>query len=89
MHPIVFELWDSFCQNTEGSLDENGSNEMDTLMSFADDAIHVGESPSPDSEIDQEQEELLLAVQARAEKRFKQLKNSVSELSSNRKLRTA
>ena len=69
LHPIVFELWDSFCQDTEEYPDNNGSNEMDTLMQFADDAAFVnGGSPS-EADVDLEQEALLLEAHSRAKKR--------------------
>ena len=78
MHPIVFELWDSFCQNTEDLSNEGGSNEMDTMMAFADDDALLSGASSPESEVDREQEALLLAAHVRSEKRSKSLKDMVS-----------
>ena len=77
LHPIVFELWDSFCQNTEEYPDASNSNEMETMMHFADDATIHNDSSSLDTEIDLEQEALLLAAQTRSEKRARQLKKQV------------
>ena len=61
LHPIVFELWDSFHQNTEGVANDNGSDDME-MMHFADDGIVTNDGSVPDSEVDPELETLLLAA---------------------------
>ena len=67
MHPIVFELWASFCQNIEDQVSNDGSPDMDTFMGFADDAVGpIGDNSSTGADVDLEQEELLLAAQSRA-----------------------
>ena len=79
LHPIVFELWGSFCQNIEEMSGENPAPEMDTLMAFADDAVLLRDDSLSEADVDLEQEALLLAAQSRSEKRSKLLKNAVSE----------
>ena len=74
-HPIVFELWDSFHQNNEGFPNDNGSDEMDTLMQFADDGVLVpNDGSGPESEVDPELETLLLSAQSRSKTKKQCLK---------------
>ena len=77
LHPIVFELWDSFCQNTEDYPGASASNGMDSMMHFADDVTLANDNSSLGTETDLEQEALLLAAHSRSEKRAKQLKKQV------------
>ena len=70
MHPIVFELWDSFHQNIEVSSHDFGSDDMDTMIHFADD-VNLGnnETSGLDSEADPELEACLLAAESKAKRR--------------------
>ena len=71
LHPIVFELWDSFHQNIEDQVSIDESPDVDTLMAFADDAAcPVRDDSSAGADVDLEQEELLLAAQCRTKRRL-------------------